>query len=414
VQAVNSSDYSIAQFRFLKKLLLVHGHWSYARNGLMILNFFYKNIVPLGVLWWFQIFDGWSANYVFDYNYILFWNSLWTVAPVIGIGLFDRFLDAHVLMAVPELYRYGREGYWFNQTSFVLYMFDGLLQSAIIYFLILFTYVSTTARKDGYSVYMYEFSTTMALSGTLVANLYTGFNSTAWTAWLFFAVSIGLIVEWLYTVIYSSISPSFTVTQVYGNNHFLFSSAYFWLSIPLTIFLSLTPRYLLKAWKLTYDPGDLETFQYLQKKYPNQDLSRFSGSEHVPLVLAGFKQRRSTSLVASSRRSLASSVAASLERQSTRGASIDFRMNRSRTDMSTGLITVDRGFDFTTEEHGVEMRRVQTNLSEKRSNNHQKLASSHTVPNNNNNNNKEKDKISNVLSLSKGFLRRKHVYKGSE
>ena len=29
---------------------------------------------------------------VFDYNYILFWNSLWTVAPVIGIGLFDRFL----------------------------------------------------------------------------------------------------------------------------------------------------------------------------------------------------------------------------------------------------------------------------------------------------------------------------------
>ena len=28
--------------------------------------------------------------------------------------------DAHVLMAVPELYRNGREGYWFNQTYFVL------------------------------------------------------------------------------------------------------------------------------------------------------------------------------------------------------------------------------------------------------------------------------------------------------
>ena len=31
-------------------------------------------------------------------------------------------------MAVPELYRYGREGYWFNQTYFVLYMIDGLVQ----------------------------------------------------------------------------------------------------------------------------------------------------------------------------------------------------------------------------------------------------------------------------------------------
>jgi magnesium-transporting ATPase (P-type) len=97
LQAVNSSDYAIAQvsegfwfvlaslliigqFRFLKKLLLVHGHWSYARNGNMsvnlyvcpsaelilveyrIVNFFYKNIVCIGVLWWFQIYCGWSSS----------------------------------------------------------------------------------------------------------------------------------------------------------------------------------------------------------------------------------------------------------------------------------------------------------------------------------------------------------------
>ena len=29
---------------------------------------------------------------VFDYIYILFWNSIWTIAPVIGIGVFDRIL----------------------------------------------------------------------------------------------------------------------------------------------------------------------------------------------------------------------------------------------------------------------------------------------------------------------------------
>jgi len=73
--------------------------------------------------------------------------------------------------------------------------------------------------------------------------------------------------------------------------------------------------------------------------------------------------------------------------------------------MSTGLISVDRGFDFATEEHGVEMRRVQTNLSERRFNN-QKLAS--RTPN------KGKDTISNVLSLPRAFLKRKHQQKGSE
>lgn len=39
LQAVNPSDYVIAQFRFLKRLLLVHGHWSYHRNGNMCVSF---------------------------------------------------------------------------------------------------------------------------------------------------------------------------------------------------------------------------------------------------------------------------------------------------------------------------------------------------------------------------------------
>ena len=42
LQAVMSSDYSIAQFRFLVPLLLVHGHWSYERISKLILYSFYK------------------------------------------------------------------------------------------------------------------------------------------------------------------------------------------------------------------------------------------------------------------------------------------------------------------------------------------------------------------------------------
>jgi len=41
-QAVMSSDYAIAQFRFLQRLILVHGRWSYRRLAETIANFFYK------------------------------------------------------------------------------------------------------------------------------------------------------------------------------------------------------------------------------------------------------------------------------------------------------------------------------------------------------------------------------------
>jgi len=137
--------------------------WIPSNFAFRILNFFYKNVVPTGVLWWFQIYCGWSGSLwvdliwmfmpswcafvhlsAFDYVYILLWNSIWTIAPVIGIGLFDRFLgmfysshysntmlsplDSHVLVQVPEIYHYGREGTWFGMRLFFVYMFDGLVQ----------------------------------------------------------------------------------------------------------------------------------------------------------------------------------------------------------------------------------------------------------------------------------------------
>lgn len=40
-----ASDFTIAKFRILEKLLLVHGHWNYDRLARMIIYFFYKNAV---------------------------------------------------------------------------------------------------------------------------------------------------------------------------------------------------------------------------------------------------------------------------------------------------------------------------------------------------------------------------------
>jgi phospholipid-transporting ATPase len=44
MQALAASDYAIGQFRFLSKLLFVHGIWNYKRLCKVILYSFYKNI----------------------------------------------------------------------------------------------------------------------------------------------------------------------------------------------------------------------------------------------------------------------------------------------------------------------------------------------------------------------------------
>lgn len=45
MQAVMASDFTLSRFKFLEKLLLNHGFWSYDRLARMILYFFYKNAV---------------------------------------------------------------------------------------------------------------------------------------------------------------------------------------------------------------------------------------------------------------------------------------------------------------------------------------------------------------------------------
>ena len=52
LQAARSADVSVAQFRYLRKLLLVHGAWSYHRVSKTILFSFYKNITLYLTQFW--------------------------------------------------------------------------------------------------------------------------------------------------------------------------------------------------------------------------------------------------------------------------------------------------------------------------------------------------------------------------
>ena len=53
-QAVNNSDYAIAQFRFLKKLLLCHGRWCYRRMA-TVAYYCFKNA--------FFVFANWFTGF---------------------------------------------------------------------------------------------------------------------------------------------------------------------------------------------------------------------------------------------------------------------------------------------------------------------------------------------------------------
>ena len=70
-QAVLASDYSIAQFRFLERLLLVHGRWSYMRMCAFLNYFFYKNFAFTVVQFWFAFLCAYSAQVSLCFSFVL-------------------------------------------------------------------------------------------------------------------------------------------------------------------------------------------------------------------------------------------------------------------------------------------------------------------------------------------------------
>lgn len=68
MQAVLASDFSIAQFSYLERLVLVHGRWSYFRMCKFLRYFFYKNFSFTLCNLWYAFFCGFSAQVSFSAN----------------------------------------------------------------------------------------------------------------------------------------------------------------------------------------------------------------------------------------------------------------------------------------------------------------------------------------------------------
>jgi phospholipid-translocating ATPase len=353
LQAVNSSDYAIAQFRFLKRLLLVHGHWCYHRNGTMIINFFYKNWINIFCLFWFQIYCAWSSTQGEDYVYLLFWNSFWTVAAVIGFGIFDRILPDHVLMAIPELYERSRQGSYFNTKLFLIYLVDALWQSAVIYFIIQYSYTQTTSSNSGYNISLWEWSTVVAMAGVLVANVFIGMDARAWNWWIFGTIVVGPALIFIFAPIYAAFPPSLIWTYSYGNNYFLYRSAQFWFSGILVFFIALMPKFIWRFLRSTYFPNDIEIVRAIYKRNPNHDFVRDPG---MPSLRAAKAYGVELPQQVTPTRTNDSSVPMMQQYPMSNLHPVTSRASSIQHDMLTGSRTPTRGYTFSAED---EPRRTQ-------------------------------------------------------
>ncbi|XP_071863932.1 ATPase phospholipid transporting 8A1 isoform X3 [Bombus fervidus] len=235
LQAACASDYSIAQFRFLKRLLFVHGSWNYSRMCKLILYSFYKNICLYVIELWFAIYSGWSGQILFERWSIGLYNVVFTAAPPLAMGLFDKVCSAETHLSHPGLYATKNTGESsFNFKVFWMWIANALVHSSLLYWLSLLALkegvIWANGRDGGYIVlgnfvYTYVVVTVCGKAGLII-------NS--WT-WVTHLATWGSIMLWfLFILIYSNFWPVLNVGAVMlGNDRMLFSSPVFWLGLVL-------------------------------------------------------------------------------------------------------------------------------------------------------------------------------------
>lgn len=207
LQAARVADFSIAQFRFLQRLILVHGRYQYVRTSMFILLTFWKEMFFYMMQALYQRYNGYTGTSLFEMWSLTVLNTLFTSLAVLIPGIFEQDLRPDTLLAIPELYVYGQRNFGLNLRMYTAWMIHGAAQGIIVWFIVWASYGHFNVMGD----------TNLFALGDLCFSL-----GIVWTNWKC------LVIETHYKTLIVGISCFITVagwwawnafmSGVYGNN----------------------------------------------------------------------------------------------------------------------------------------------------------------------------------------------------
>lgn len=260
LQAARTSDYSIAQFRFLLRLLLVHGRWNYIRTCKYVLGTFWKELLFYLIQAFFQRFSIYTGTSLYEPWSLAMFNTLFTSLPVIFLGIFEKDLRPSTLLAVPELYTLGQRNGGFNLVIYAGWVFMASTEAVLIFSLVISVY--GVPGPDIYSMGTLAFSACVIVINAKLQFLIIH-NKTI-TCVIAMGLSIG--GWWLWNILLSLFYGSNEVYAVLRGflNRFGRNNSW-WASLVLIVVAVWAFELAIRCLKSRVMETDVEIFQQLEK-----------------------------------------------------------------------------------------------------------------------------------------------------
>ncbi|EOO02767.1 putative phospholipid-transporting atpase 1 protein [Phaeoacremonium minimum UCRPA7] len=271
LQAARSADVSIAQFRYLRKLLLVHGAWSYQRVSKAVLYSFYKNITLYLTQFWYTFQNVFSGEIIYESWTLSFYNVFYTVLPPLAMGILDQFISARLLDRYPQLYSLGQRNEFFKVKTFAGWILNAAYHSIILYIGGELFWYGDLIQGDGKVAGHWVWGTALYGATLLTVLGKAALVTNNWTKYHVIAIPGSMAIWYVFIAVYGTVAPMLKIsTEYHGLVPRLYASPVFWLQTFCLAILCLLRDFAYKYAKRMYRPQTYHHIQEIQK-YNIQD-----------------------------------------------------------------------------------------------------------------------------------------------
>ncbi|CAK9151504.1 unnamed protein product [Ilex paraguariensis] len=236
MQAVMASDFSLPQFRFLERLLIVHGHWCYKRITKMILYFVYKNIAFGLTLFYYEVYTSFSGDVLYDDWYMVMFNVLLTSLPVIALGVLEQDLSSEVCLQ-------GQRNICFSWKRIIGWILNGVFASLAIFLLNIYI-LSLTAFREGDIADVDHLGTITYTCLIWTVNCQIALIITHFT-WIQHFLIWGSILCWyIFLFLYGALPPQYSYRAFRLLVEAIGPAPIYWIATLLIVVVSLLPYYI--------------------------------------------------------------------------------------------------------------------------------------------------------------------------
>ncbi|XP_062093631.1 probable phospholipid-transporting ATPase 4 [Humulus lupulus] len=269
--AVMASDFSLPQFRFLGRLLIVHGHWCYKRISKMILYFVYKNIAFGLTLFYFELYTSFSGEVLYDDWFMTLFNVILTSLPVISLGVLEQDVSSEVCLQFPALYQQGQKNIHFTWSRISGWILNGVVSSLVIFLANIYILSPNAFLENGFVADLSHLGTITYTCIIWTVNCQISLIISHFT-WIQHLFIWGSILFWYtFLFVYGALPPAYSEGGFRLLVESLGASPLYWMVTLLAVVVSLLPYFFHIVIQRLFYPMDDHVLQ--EMKYCNKDVA---------------------------------------------------------------------------------------------------------------------------------------------